>query len=88
MLKPYLTHAPICRPHKTVLSHCYSRAVNLYSDEQQALQAALSCYNTGHLERGFKNGYVGKVLAQAGIKVPGLLAPTADKTSNVVKSRN
>jgi type IV secretion system protein VirB1 len=71
---------------QTVLTHCYSRAVNLYSDEQQALQAALSCYNTGHLERGFQNGYVGKVLAQAGIKIPGLLAPKADKASNVVKA--
>ena len=71
---------------QTVLTHCYTRAVNLYSDEQQALQAALSCYNTGHLERGFQNGYVGKVLAQAGIKIPGLLAPKADKTSNVVKA--
>lgn len=71
---------------QTVLTHCYTRAVKLYTDEQQALQAALSCYNTGHLERGFKNGYVTKVLAQAGIKIPGLLAPTADKTSNVVKA--
>jgi type IV secretion system protein VirB1 len=70
---------------QTVLTHCYTRAVKLYTDEQQALQAALSCYNTGHLERGFKNGYVTKVLAQAGIKIPGLLAPAADKTSNVVK---
>jgi len=71
---------------QTVLTHCYTRAVKLYTDEQQALQAALSCYNTGHLERGFQNGYVGKVLAQAGIKIPGLLAPKADKTSNVVKA--
>jgi type IV secretion system protein VirB1 len=71
---------------QTVLTHCYTRAVKLYTDEQQALQAALSCYNTGHLERGFRNGYVTKVLAQAGIKIPGLLAPTADKTSNVVKA--
>lgn len=61
---------------QTVLADCYTRASQQYADKQQALHAALSCYNTGHFERGFKNGYVGKVLAQAGIKIPELQAPT------------
>ncbi len=55
-----------------VLSDCYARALNSHRDQQQALRAALSCYNTGNFHRGFANGYVGKVLAQAGIRVPAL----------------
>lgn len=57
---------------QTVLSDCYARALNSHRSQQQALRAALSCYNTGNFRRGFANGYVGKVLAQAGIKVPAL----------------
>lgn len=65
---------------QTVLTDCYSRAVKRYQAQQLALQAALSCYNTGNFERGFRNGYVGKVLAQAGIKIPALrAAPSAGK---------
>lgn len=65
---------------QTVLTDCYSRAIQRMPDEQKALQAALSCYNTGHFERGFRNGYVGKVLAQAGIKIPALQAPQSVPT--------
>lgn len=61
---------------QTVLSDCYARALHHHLDQQQALRAALSCYNTGNFRRGFANGYVGKVLAQAGIRVPAL-KPTA-----------
>jgi type IV secretion system protein VirB1 len=57
---------------QTVLTDCYSRAVKRHQAQQLALQAALSCYNTGNFERGFRNGYVGKVLTQAGIKIPAL----------------
>ncbi|MFC4963453.1 lytic transglycosylase domain-containing protein [Alcaligenes sp. GCM10023179] len=59
---------------QTVLTDCYRRALRQSADEQQALRSALSCYNTGNFERGFSNGYVGKVLAQAGVKVPALKA--------------
>lgn len=57
---------------QTVLSECYGRALNRYSNPQQAVRAALSCYNTGNFDRGFSNGYVGKVLAEAGITVPAI----------------
>ena len=66
---------------QTVLQHCYQRATQQKADEQAALLAALSCYNTGNFERGFKNGYVQKVLAQADVKVPAIkpsAAPTAE----------
>ncbi len=57
---------------QTVLTDCYERALRQSADEQHALRSALSCYNTGNFERGFNNGYVGKVLAQAGVKVPAI----------------
>src|SRR5690606_957176 len=46
---------------QTVLADCYARALPTHKDPQQALRAALSCYNTGNFRRGFTNGYVGKV---------------------------
>lgn len=64
---------------QTVLAECYEPASRKFRDEQQALRAALSCYNTGNFDRGFQNGYVNKVLAQAGIKVPAL-KPSATQT--------
>ncbi|AXJ97501.1 lytic transglycosylase domain-containing protein [Sphingomonas sp. FARSPH] len=36
-------------------------------DPQTALRVALSMYNTGSQVRGFRNGYVGKVLDNAGV---------------------
>lgn len=65
---------------QTVLTDCYARALPGHTDPQQALRAALSCYNTGNFSRGFINGYVGKVLTQAQIKVPAL-APLSNKTT-------
>src|SRR5690606_15443506 len=69
---------------QTVLSECYARALPTHKDLQQALRAALSCYNTGNFKRGFTNGYVGKVLAQAGIQVPALAPLTRKATQPVV----
>lgn len=50
----------------TVLSDCYARATRANIVGQPAIHAALSCYNTGSLTRGFGNGYVSKVAAKAG----------------------
>lgn len=42
-------------------------------DPQSALRVALSMYNTGSQTRGFRNGYVAKVVANAGLaSSPGL----------------
>ena len=65
---------------QTVLADCYARALPEQNDPQRALRAALSCYNTGNFKRGLANGYVGKVLAQAKIKVPAL-TPMENETS-------
>lgn len=44
---------------QTVYLHCYARAGNTGLGTK--MQRALSCYNTGNMTKGFKNGYVNKV---------------------------
>lgn len=64
------------RSAATVLSDCYSRATKAGRVGQAAVHAALSCYNTGSLTRGFANGYVAKVASKAGA-MPAPRATTA-----------
>lgn len=71
---------------QTVLADCYSRAVPRYGEGQAALQAALSCYNTGNFARGFSNGYVMKVAANVGVTVPAL-APIQGNAHQPVQVR-
>lgn len=67
-----------------VLTEDYARSVRTHGHGQRALQVALSRYNTGNPDRGFANGYVGKVTAaasrRAGMPVP-VLAPVARSTN-------
>jgi type IV secretion system protein VirB1 len=49
-----------------VLSTNYN-AVKAGRDPQTALRVALSMYNTGSQTRGFRNGYVAKVVGNAGV---------------------
>ncbi|CAM3874776.1 lytic transglycosylase domain-containing protein [Bordetella tumulicola] len=72
---------------QTVLADCYARALHEHQDPQQALRAALSCYNTGNFTGGFRNGYVGKILAQANIKVPALTPQASDETPSTPDSK-
>jgi type IV secretion system protein VirB1 len=41
-----------------ILTRSYKRAAVRFGDGQRALMAALSQYNTGDFEAGFRNGYV------------------------------
>jgi type IV secretion system protein VirB1 len=59
-----------------ILSSFYRKASKQYGEGQQALQAAISAYNSGSFERGVSNGYVGQVYAAAGI-VPALTTAPA-----------
>jgi type IV secretion system protein VirB1 len=43
-----------------ILIRGYRGAIKRYGPGQDALKAALSAYNTGNYQRGFKNGYVAK----------------------------
>lgn len=52
-----------------ILSRGYAGAVKRYGEGQEALRAALSAYNTGNYEHGFKNGYVAKYYRGKGISV-------------------
>ncbi len=58
-----------------VLRGCYEQAVRDHGEGQKALRHALSCYNTGSQTRGFGNGYVARIVAQANtLQVPALVA--------------
>ena len=48
-----------------ILSEGYAKARPRHADDQAALRAALSLYNTGDETRGLRNGYVAKVLGPA-----------------------
>lgn len=69
-----------------VITDCYKRAKPRYADEQTALYAALSCYNTGNEKDGLSNGYVGHVLAAANITldVPALI-PAANGSPEPIR---
>lgn len=58
------------RAASRVLEECHARALRRWADDERALAAALSCYNTGHLTRGFTNGYVAAVRAAARARAP------------------
>jgi type IV secretion system protein VirB1 len=45
----------------TVLDGCYERAAAKFGETEAAVDAALSCYNTGHFTKGVRNGYVAAV---------------------------
>jgi type IV secretion system protein VirB1 len=49
-----------------VLGECYERARDRFGEGERALNAALSCYNTGDFTRGVRNGYVAAVRTSAG----------------------
>lgn len=60
-----------------VLTQNYNGAI-VGRDPQTALRIALSLYNTGSSSRGFRNGYVAKVVRNAGfVDLVAMEAPTA-----------
>jgi type IV secretion system protein VirB1 len=50
-----------------ILTANYAEAVRSRGEGQEALQAALSAYNTGNFYRGFANGYVAKYYGPGGV---------------------
>lgn len=51
-----------------ILSEAYALALPRHGNEQAALRAALSAYNTGNFNRGFANGYVQRYVPAAAPK--------------------
>ncbi|MDF4211144.1 lytic transglycosylase domain-containing protein [Pseudomonas protegens] len=62
-----------------VITDCYQRASRKFADNQVALHAALSCYNTGNFEDGITNGYVKWVAQYATLDVPALMPVSTGK---------
>ncbi len=63
-----------------VLQQAYQSQWPAPGREQAALRTALSIYNTGRTDRGFRNGYVAKVSIAAGIAVPALAPSEASRS--------
>jgi type IV secretion system protein VirB1 len=57
-------------------------AVKAGRDPQTALRVALSMYNTGSQTRGFRNGYVAKVVGNAGVAYPSMTYTSATPDFN------
>lgn len=62
-----------------VLEAAYRSQAPASGQEQAGLRRALSIYNTGHTDRGFRNGYVAKVSAAAGAP----MAPSPPPSSTI-----
>ncbi|WP_082746887.1 lytic transglycosylase domain-containing protein [Burkholderia sp. MSMB1826] len=62
----------------TILSKCFARARVVYADPQQALRAALSCYESGDFITGFRTGYVQRVVTTANAIQAIVPAPTSE----------
>jgi type IV secretion system protein VirB1 len=58
-----------------ILQANYQSATKKVQGEQPALHAALSAYNTGTFTKGFKNGYVQKVVKNAGAVTAAPIVP-------------
>jgi type IV secretion system protein VirB1 len=63
-----------------ILQANYQSATKKLQGEQPALYAALSAYNTGSFTRGFKNGYVQKVVKNAGTATAAQIVPAITST--------
>ncbi len=59
----------------TLLSWNFRSAKAKFPGDQDALLAAISTYNTGSMTRGFANGYVHGVVANAGYALPKVAIP-------------
>lgn len=65
-----------------ILERNYAAARPKHGTEQAALLASLSAYNTGNEQRGFANGYVGKVVSAAGAPIPATIkVPALDSSA-------
>lgn len=73
----------------TILHGNYARAKSQTQNDQAALHAALSAYNTGSFTRGFSNGYVQRVVSNAGGSAPSApIRLTAQKPAKPGKAKH
>lgn len=62
-----------------IITDFYRRAKTVHGDDQHALLAALSAYNTGNFQSGFSNGYVAKYIGKTPVELP-TSAPSSNST--------
>lgn len=67
---------------ETVLREAYDRSRSAGESKTDALRIAISTYNSGHSTRGVRNGYVGKVMRDAGVRVAAPSASNQQPTSS------
>jgi type IV secretion system protein VirB1 len=53
-----------------ILLDCYAEAIPKFRNEQVAVRAAVSCYQSGNFKTGFNTGYVQKVVNTAILRIP------------------
>jgi type IV secretion system protein VirB1 len=63
-----------------ILLENYQRAAYRYGHGEKAFQSALSAYNTGNFQKGFRNGYVYKVMKH--LKQTGKFASSPERPKN------
>jgi type IV secretion system protein VirB1 len=64
-----------------ILRKNYKSAISGSRNQTEALQKALSAYNTGNYQSGFRNGYVQKIYANATVTTNMTNTPPIEKTS-------
>lgn len=64
-----------------ILKDCFIRARARFKEDQTALRAAFSCYYSGNFTTGFQQGYVGKVVASAGVDAKSIAVVPSIKSS-------
>lgn len=64
-----------------ILSAAYAMALPRHQNEQAALRAALSAYNTGSFQRGFANGYVARYVNMPRVPTMKSLNPYTAETA-------
>lgn len=70
----------------TILQWNYASASKRIPGEQAALQAAISAYNTGSFTKGFRNGYVQKVVNNS--QVQAVVKPVQHSAINPIRLIN
>ena len=62
------------RTGAAILTEHYSRATQTHGQGREALLHAISAYNTGNFEGGFRNGYVARVMTNTSSTTPAAAA--------------
>lgn len=72
-----------------ILTNCYEKAIKNAYVNDDAILHAISCYNTGDLQKGIKNGYVEKFKkAYSKEQLKKIYIPALTKVTSIVSQQN